>query len=202
VRYGLILLVLVVHCWSQTTTTGKAETSGSCSPATTGNNNTFTITCTGLTTDQAKSLASIPSVLNKILQKQKDESAEIISRLNDCVEGVKQARKGIYSGYDFNGAKRDQSPGRTISIAGAETIVFHMVDLQSEQRWKELVETSEDQIQKTPGWLTPYLLSGIGNLNLGNRAEGVKRLKYVKDQAGGDSSYADADRILTQLGEN
>jgi hypothetical protein len=46
----------------------------------------------------------------------------------------------------------------------------HLLDLQNQQRWKELAEASEDQIKKTPDWLTPYLFSGIANLNLGTGA--------------------------------
>ncbi|MGA9445221.1 MAG: hypothetical protein WBV26_02175 [Candidatus Sulfotelmatobacter sp.] len=178
-------------------------TSGSCSSATTGDNNKVTITCTGLTGDQVKTLSGIPSLLNKILQRQEDETGEIMSRLNDCVEGVKQARRGIYSGYDYNGAKRDQRPGVSSVTEGPEVAAFqHLVELGKQQHWKELVEESEDQIKKTPNWLTPYLFSGIGNLSLGNRDAAIKRLEYVKSEAAGNPDYAEAARILTQLGEN
>ena len=126
-----------------------------------------------------------------------------MSRLNDCVEGVKQARHEIYSGYDFNGLKREQSPGSSLATVGPEFEVFeHLLNLQKQQHWKELVEASEGQIQKTPDWLTPYLFSGIGNLHLGNRDAGIRRLKYVKSEAVGNEKYAEAARILTQLGEN
>src|SRR5260370_36935446 len=102
-----------------------------------------------------------------------------MSRLNDCVEGIKQARHGIYSGYDFDGVKRDQRPGKSKAIAGSETVVFQRLkDLRKQQRWKELMELSEGQILKTPDWLTPYLFSGIANLNLGNKDAGIERLKY------------------------
>jgi hypothetical protein len=199
----ILALLLSLPAWTQTTRTGKADASGFCSTANTGNNNTFNITCTGLTPDQTKSLAGIPSLLNKILQRQTDETAEILSRLNDCVEGVKQARHGIYSGYDFNGTKRDQRPGMSIATVGPETGAFqHLLDLQQQKRWKELVETSEDQIKTTPDWLTPYLFSAVGNINLGNKAEAIKLLKYVKAEAAGDPAYGDANRLLRELGEN
>jgi hypothetical protein len=149
----------------------SATTSAPCSPITPDNAGNITIKCTGLNPDQAKALAGFPSLLNKILQNQKAETNEIMSRLNDCVEGIKQARRQIYSGYDFNGARRDQRPGVSNLVIGPETIVFqHLLDLQNQQRWKELAEASEDQIKKTPDWLTPYLFSGIANLNLGTGA--------------------------------
>jgi hypothetical protein len=44
VKRGLILLVLIAApAWSQTTTTGPANTKGDCSPAVTGSNNTLTL---------------------------------------------------------------------------------------------------------------------------------------------------------------
>ncbi|MGA9389362.1 MAG: hypothetical protein WBV69_02850 [Candidatus Sulfotelmatobacter sp.] len=181
----------------------SATTSAQCSPIAPNNTGTITIKCSGLSPDQAKSLAGIPSLINKILQGQKDQTAEIMSRLSDCVEGIKQARHGIYSGYDFNGAKRDQRPGVISLNTGPEVTVFqHLLDLQQQKDWKGLLEASEDQIKKTPDWLTPYLFSGIANLNLGNRDAGIKRLAYVKSEEEGNPDYADAARILSQLGEN
>jgi hypothetical protein len=181
----------------------SATTSAPCSPIAPDNTGTITIKCTGLTPDQAKSLVGIPSLINKILQGQKEATAEIMSRLNDCVEGVKQVRHGIYSGYDFNGGKRDQRPGVTNLTVGPEVAVFQQfLDLQKNKRWGELLELAEGQIIKTPDWLTPYLFSGIANLHLGNKDAGIKRLKYVKSEGEGNPDYADAARILSQLGEN
>ncbi len=197
-RLAIVLLFSSVGLAQQ-----SATTSAPCSPIAPDNTGTITIKCTGLTADQAKTLAGIPSLLNKILRKQETETEEITSRLDDCVEGVKAARRGIYSGYDFNGGKRDQRPGHTGVTAGAELMVFQrLLDLQRQQHWRELVEASEAQIQKTPNWLTPYLFSGVGNMNLGNRAEAIKRLEYVKSESAGDPDYADAARLLTQLGQN
>jgi hypothetical protein len=151
----------------------------------------------------SKALVGLPSLLNKLLQNQKDATNEIMSRLNECVEGVKLARHGIYSGYDYNGAKRDQRPGVSSATAGPEVAVFQQfLELQKQQRWKEVLELAEGQITKTPDWLTPFLFSGIAKLNLGNRDAGIKRLEYVKGEGEGNPQYADAARILSQLGEN
>ena len=93
-RFAPVSLLLASTAIAQQST-GPATSKGSCSPANTGNNNTFTITCAGLNPDQAKLLANIPALLNTILQKQKDEMAEILSGLNACAEGVKKASRGI-----------------------------------------------------------------------------------------------------------
>jgi hypothetical protein len=147
-----------------------------------------------------KALAGVPALLNKILQNQKAETDELMSQMDKCVEGVKRAEKQIYSGYDFNGAKREQRPGYGGVTVGAETSVFQqMINLQNNRQWEELLKVSEDEIRTTPDWLTPYLFSGIANANLGNTAAAIERLTFVRDEAAGNPDYADADRILRLL---
>jgi hypothetical protein len=68
---GLILLIGIPYCLGQTTT-GKAESMGSCSPAVTGTNNQITINCTGISRDQA---AGLREVLNRILANRLDTKA-------------------------------------------------------------------------------------------------------------------------------
>jgi hypothetical protein len=74
-----------------------------------------------------------------------------------------------------------------------------MGKLESEKNWKELRTLAEQQIKKTPDWLTPYLFSGVAEANLGNKAAAIARLKYVRDQAAGNPDYADAERLLKML---
>jgi hypothetical protein len=89
-KYGLILILFVaIPCWSQTTTTGKAETKGPCSPAVTGSNNQFTINCQGITKKQGEQFLKI---LNKIAQSQLDPN-EVMKKLDDIQESVDQLRK-------------------------------------------------------------------------------------------------------------
>ena len=102
--------------------------------------------------------------------------------------------------YDFGGARRSDEPGHTRVVAGEETNVFQeLVHLQTATDWKGLREASEAQIKKTPEWLTPYLFAGVAYLHLGDKEKAIERLTYVSKKAGGNSAYADADRILNQL---
>jgi hypothetical protein len=65
-KYAQVLFLLfAIPCWSQTATTGKAETKGACSPAVSGSKNTFIIKCPGLTKKQADEFLK---VLNKLAQ--------------------------------------------------------------------------------------------------------------------------------------
>jgi hypothetical protein len=88
----LALMTVSASLWAQQSS-GSATTKGSCSPATTGNSNTFNFTCSGLTAAQQKLLKSIPALLNKLLDSQADNTAEILFRLDACVAGVNEVKQ-------------------------------------------------------------------------------------------------------------
>jgi hypothetical protein len=100
VKLGLILLLIALPCWGQTTTTGKAESAGACSPAVSGNNNTFTIKC-GIDKKQGQKMLDI---LNKILANQIDPDA-VMRKLDEIKKDVEQLRKNPpyhYASLDNN----------------------------------------------------------------------------------------------------
>ncbi len=88
----LALITVSASLWAQQSS-GPAATKGSCSPANTGNSNTFNFTCSGLTAAQQKLLESVPALLNKLLNSQTDNTTEILSRLDACVAGVNQVKE-------------------------------------------------------------------------------------------------------------
>lgn len=195
-KYAAILFALLTStCWSQSTAKTDNNTSGLCSPITTGNSNTYKIQC-NIDTERGREMLEI---MNKILSNQLNADV-VMAKLDEIQTDVRKLRSGVYSGYDFNGAKREQRPGYARVTVGAETVVFqNMIKLQANQQWKALLTISEDQIRKTPDWLTPYLFSGLANANLGNTEAAIQRLTFVRDKAVGNPDYADAARILLQL---
>ncbi len=83
--YRLTLLLLIATpCWGQSTTTGKVETSGSCSPAVTGSNNQFTITCQGI---PEKLRVQLVDLLN-LVAKNQSNAAAMMAKLDECLAGV------------------------------------------------------------------------------------------------------------------
>lgn len=177
---------------AQTTT----STSGPCSPIAPNNSGSITIECPGMSEEQARKMVAI---LNKIVANQLDPAA-VMAKLDEIGKDVKTLKAGIYSGYDFNGAKRERRPGVDSVTAGPEIVVFQqMIKLHHDHNWGELLKVAEDEIKTSPEWLTPYLFSGIANANLGNRDAAIQRLTYVRDEAAGNPDYADADRILRLL---
>jgi hypothetical protein len=84
-RYTLVLFTLFsIPCWSQTA--GKAETSGPCSPAVSGNSNQFTIDRKGIDKEQGQKMLDI---LNKILANQIDPKA-VNEKLDEILKLISQ----------------------------------------------------------------------------------------------------------------
>ena len=102
--------------------------------------------------------------------------------------------------YDFNGVKRIQKGASREAILGEEYTVFpRFGQLQTEQKWQELIDLCEQQIGKSPEWLTPYVFAGVGYANLGQKDKAIERLEYVEHHAAGNEEYKDASRILHLL---
>jgi hypothetical protein len=59
-------------------------------------------------------------------------------------------------------------------------------------------ELCEEQIQKTPEWLTPYLCAGVANANLDRFDEAI-RLEYVEKMAASNPEYSAAARVLNEV---
>lgn len=66
------------------TTTGTAETKGPCSPAVTGNSNTFKINCAGITKEQGDRMLQI---LNTILSNQL-KPQDVMAKLDEILKAV------------------------------------------------------------------------------------------------------------------
>lgn len=102
--------------------------------------------------------------------------------------------------YEFNGVKHIQEGNSSTAILGAEMTIFEkLLDLQKERDWPTLRNVCEEQIKKSPEWLTPYLFAGVAYANLGDREQAINRLEYVDKQAAGNSQYSDAARLLEVL---
>jgi hypothetical protein len=105
--------------------------------------------------------------------------------------------------YEFNGAKHVQQGASGEVILGDEYMIFpRFGQLEAEQKWQELLDACEQQIGKSPEWLTPYLFAGVAYANLGQKDRAIKLLEHVEKQAGGNKDYyEDASRILRILKE-
>jgi hypothetical protein len=86
VRYGAVLVLLIaLPCPAQTTTTGKAETKGVCSPAITGSGNTINIKTCGMNMQQ---IAEFRELLRGILSSQQSDTAMIVRKLDGCLQAM------------------------------------------------------------------------------------------------------------------
>jgi hypothetical protein len=104
VKCGLVLLVLIaIPCCSQTPQTRNAETSGFCSPAVSGSNNQFTITCQNI---PDKLRVQLVDLLNRVAKNQADAET-ILSKLDGCLEGIKQVREQAAPWNMTDGQKKE-----------------------------------------------------------------------------------------------
>jgi hypothetical protein len=71
-------------------TTGPAQTNGPCSPATSGNSNTFKIDCAGISKEQGKQMLDI---LNKILANQLNDQ-EVNTKLDELLKASRASSLG------------------------------------------------------------------------------------------------------------
>jgi hypothetical protein len=102
--------------------------------------------------------------------------------------------------YEFNGFKHVQQGNSIQAEAGEEHQVFReMLELEKRQDWKALLNLCEEQITKTPLWLTPYMCSGVSFANLGEKDRAIERLKYVEKMYAGDQKYFPAIELLRHL---
>ena len=163
-------------------------------------------------TDEAKD-KKIDSLLggNKRLE---DGNKDLLSKIDAYqsdlqakqreIEALKKdtarAKRGVISQWDFNGARREGSAGRTSVSVGEENMVFQQfLELQRLHRFPELLQLTESQLNKTPDWLTPRLYRGVALANLGRLQDAKHDVEAVLEAAAGDAAYSSAAEILRQI---
>src|ERR1700730_7970161 len=191
-----VLSLFASPCKGQNTT-GKAETTGTGSPAISGNSNQVNISCQGISKDQA---AKMTSILNKILANQIDPDA-VMAKLDEILKAV-NPNKAVTT-YDFNGMKRVVSPGRIEGSDGEMDAFNQLMSAYKLNNWKEVRSLSEAEKSKAQEWLTPSFFAGLAYANLCEKDQAISNLKYFMEWASGSKSYEtaipDAERILGQL---
>lgn len=103
--------------------------------------------------------------------------------------------------YDFNGERRTtrNAPSLQINIeeeTPQKQAFQTMVKLHNDNAWSSLKEMSEQEMEKTPEWLTPSIFAAEACANLGEIDKAIKYLEHVREKASGREDYAEADRLL------
>jgi hypothetical protein len=183
VKYALVLVMLLaMPCWSQTTSTGKADTTGPCSPAVTGNNNQFSITCKGIGKEQGHQMLDI---LNRILANQLDPKA-VMAKLDEILKAVNPNLPT--KTYFCNGQWRSVGPSARAAqeiILGGDDVSFqNMVRLNNSAQYSELLKTCLTQIDSAPEWLTPRLFCGLAYLGTGDKVKAKEMLTRYESRTG------------------
>jgi hypothetical protein len=196
-RYGLVLLMLIaMPCWSQTTTSGKAETTGPCSPAVTGGNNQFSINCRGIGKEQGQKMLDI---LNKILANQLNPNA-VLAKLDEILKAVNPNIP--VKAYACNGEWRTVGPGQAtaleVNMGGNDSAFQNMIRLNNSKQYADLLNECLAQISSTPEWLTPRLFCGMAYMASGNKVK-VKEMLTEFDSRTGPAYTVGACQQMSDL---
>ena len=71
--------------------------------------------------------------------------------------------------YEFSGIKHIRTGRDSGTSTWDEFAIFQIIkELEKNGQWTEVRDLCEEQIRKTPDWLTPYLCAGVAHANLGN----------------------------------
>jgi tetratricopeptide (TPR) repeat protein len=121
-------------------------------------------------------------------------------RIKELELQAKMISRGVASTYDFNGAKRETAGGRIKFTVGPEVEIFNQMQiLEQSGGYGALIDLCKQQIEKTPGWLTPYLFAGVAYLKIGEKDKAATYLRQVAENAPRDPNYAEAEKLLQQL---
>jgi hypothetical protein len=104
--------------------------------------------------------------------------------------GASEAVTGVYS-YKLNGNLVITEGARQTWKDGEVDSYRAIVEASNSKDWARLNEITEKEISRAPRWLTPYLFSGVANLQLCNKEIALKRLNYFIERATSDPSYSD-----------
>ncbi len=147
-RVIALFVVLPALAIGQTKSTGSAETKGNCSPANTGNNNTFNITCQGIS---EKVGAQLIGLLNRVAKNQLDAEA-VMAKLDGC---LRQLAWRILNTADTD---------RVINVATVFTRQQFTMRSFNEQEEPSQLREALHNILVSAGWLfvpTNHVMIGV-----------------------------------------
>lgn len=181
-KCGLILsLLITIPCMGQTKVTGEAKTAGPCSPAVTGSNNRFQITCK-IDEKQGQKMLDI---LNKILTNQLDPN-KVMEKLDEILKAVNPNLP--VKTYVCNGTWRTIGPSATaatsFNIGGDDSVYQQMVRLNNTGQYADLLKACLAQIDSAPEWLTPRLFCGLAYLGTGDKVKAKAMLDEFDARTG------------------
>jgi len=179
------ILVPVFLVWAsiagQCQTTGAAATKGACSPANTGNNNTFNFTC-GIGKEQGEQMLKI---LNKILAHQLNPD-EVMAKLDEILKAVNPNLpvKTYFCTGEWRTAGPSATAGLEVSMGGDNSLFKQMADLNNQRQYSDLLKVCHQTLESTPGWLTPYLFCGLGYVASGDKEHAREMLSRFDEKRG------------------
>jgi tetratricopeptide (TPR) repeat protein len=146
-------------------------------------------------------LLTLNQELSDKIEKYQEDLKEKEILIKELEKKSKKTERGISSMYDFDGSKRETTkPGHINLNIGPEVEIFQRInELEKQKKYSEIIRICENQINKTPEWLTPYLFLGVAFANTGNKTRAVELFNYVIKNAPDDPAYKQAREFLEKL---
>ena len=189
-------LLLALSLYGQNQNSGPATTRGTCSPANTGNGNTFTIQC-GIGQEQGRKMLEI---LNHILSNQLDPDA-VMAKLNEILHAVNPNAPRVT--YTLNGSTRTITPQGSSLVLSDNPVFKEIIDFDAAKDWSALATACERAMVQTPEWYTPYYFASKAYAALGQKDKAVQLLERADQGMAGNRDYgslpAEVKRILALL---
>ena len=181
-RYTFVLMFLVsLPCWTQTTATGQATTNTPCSVANTGSDNKIQINC-GIGKEQGQKIITI---LNKILANHIDTEAVMV-KLDEILKAVNPNLPT--KTYFCDGTWKSTGPGTdsvvTFAMGDDEPSFKEMGELLNSDKPAALLKVCRAQIDSKPEWLTPRLFCAAAYFQTGDRVKAREMLAEFDAKSG------------------
>jgi hypothetical protein len=103
--------------------------------------------------------------------------------------------------YEYSGQKKIWSAATgTMTVEPGEVEAYRkMQEMERERNWPALRDLCEEEMEKVPEWLTPFVTAGKVYALLGDVDKAIERLDYVHEKAAGRKDYEIADRLREEI---
>lgn len=104
--------------------------------------------------------------------------------------------------YDFYGIRLQNGRREQKHDVGREWLAYGRMEKAALARsWDELAVLCEEEMNRTPEWLTPYYFAGIAYANKGETERARVLLDHVRKLGQSDPLYGDAGKLLSAMEE-
>ena len=134
----------------------------------------------------------------------RSEAAALGARLEASLRDLREWEEAatVRPEYDFYGIRLQNGRREQKHDVGREWLAYGRMEKAALARsWDELAVLCEEEMKRTPEWLTPYYFAGIAYANKGETERARVLLDHVRKLGQSDPLYSDAGKLLRAMEE-